>query len=165
VKNKQPPRMITLAERFPPSPPCQCDICQSYCQRPGWWTVDEAQRAIKAGFGARMMLEVSPEQTFCVLSPAFCGCEGNFALQGFADKGCTFLANGLCELHGTGLQPLECRYCHHARKGSGIRCHEALEGDWFTKKGQALVESWAQSMDLWNRYGADGNTTEGNHGK
>lgn len=46
-------------EKYPPSEPCCCKICRSYCIRPGWWTVEEAERALNAGYGARMMLEIS----------------------------------------------------------------------------------------------------------
>ena len=133
---------LTLREKFPPSPPCGCAVCRAFCQRPGWWTVNEAQDAIRAGFGARMMLEVSPERTFGVLSPAFAGCEGNFALQEYSRRGCTFLKNGLCELHKTNFMPLECRFCHHARLGAGKVCHAALERDWRTVCGQEAVSRW-----------------------
>jgi len=33
-----------------------------------WWTVEEAARAITAGYGGRMMLEMSPQRSFGVLS-------------------------------------------------------------------------------------------------
>ncbi|HWQ57780.1 MAG TPA: hypothetical protein VN540_02080 [Clostridia bacterium] len=132
----------SLEERYPPSEPCSCDVCRVYCTRPGWWSVEGAARAIKAGYGRRMMLEVSPELTFGVLSPAFRGCEGNFALQQYAGNGCNFLDDGLCELHGTGHEPLECLFCHHLRKGLGRKCHEDLEKDWRTPAGQALVRQW-----------------------
>ncbi len=89
-----------------------------------------------------MMLEISPEMTFGVLSPAFIGCEGSCAFQEYANNGCNFMKNGLCELHGTGFQPLECRYCHHIRKGLGMICHADIEKDWQTPAGQALVKSW-----------------------
>ena len=95
-----------------------------------------------AGYGSRMMLELSPELTFGVLSPAFRGCERGYALQTFAENGCTFLADGLCALHGTGFEPLECRFCHHTRKGRGQECHAALEADWHTSAGQRLVMRW-----------------------
>ena len=106
---KRRKRTLSLEERFPPSAPCSCDVCRSFCVRPGWWTVQEAARAIAAGYGKHMMLELSPERTFGVLSPAFRGCEGTFAFQEFAQNGCCFLKNGLCALHETGLEPLECR--------------------------------------------------------
>lgn len=142
----------SLYERYPPSEPCRCDVCKSYCRRPGWWTVTEAKQAIDAGYGLRMMLEMAPDFTYGVLSPAFRGCEANFALQEFAECGCNFLCDGLCELHHTGLQPLECRFCHHARNGLGTNCHAALERDWHTSAGQNLMIAWAKSTGLWQKY-------------
>lgn len=135
-------RNRSLEEKYPPSEPCGCEICRNYCARPGWWTVDEAQKAIDAGYGRRMMLEMSPELTFGVLSPAFKGCERNFALQECSKNGCNFFSNSLCELHGTGYEPLECLFCHHSRKGRGDKCHADLEQNWKTPAGQALVLSW-----------------------
>lgn len=132
----------SLQKRYPPSEPCGCEICKAYCIRPGWWTVSGAARAMAAGYGGRMMLEVSPDRTFGVLSPAFFGCEGNFALQEYANRGCNFLKEGLCELHGTGFEPLECLFCHHLRKGMGQKCHADLEKDWKTPAGRALVKEW-----------------------
>ncbi len=132
----------TLHKKYPPSEPCSCEICTAYCIRPGWWTVGQASKAIEAGYGNRMMLEVSPDLSFGVLSPAFKGCEMNFALQAFAQNGCNFLSEGLCELHGTGHVPLECRFCHHNRTGLGAACHEDIEKNWRTPAGQALIKTW-----------------------
>jgi hypothetical protein len=143
-KKKKYNKFKSLKERFPPSRPCSCEICRAYCTRPGWWTVEEAYQAIKAGYGHRMMLEIAPEMTFGVLSPAFKGCECNFALQIYAKNGCNFLHNGLCELHGTGYEPLECLYCHHSRKGLGQKCHQAIEEDWNRPAGQVLVKTWIE---------------------
>lgn len=137
-------RESALALAYPASEPCACEVCRRYCLRPGWWTVAEAAAALAAGHGGRMMLEIAPERTFAVLAPAFRGCEASFALQRFADRGCNFLADGRCELHGTGYQPLECRFCHHDRAGLGPQCHAALEHDWRTAEGRALVSKWAR---------------------
>jgi hypothetical protein len=137
-----------LSEKYPPSEPCTCEICSSYCVRPGWWTVEEAARALEAGYGNRMMLEIAPELTFGVLSPAFKGCETTFATNEFARNGCNFLKHDLCELYGTGHQPLECRFCHHDRRGLGPKCHAELEKDWKTPAGQDLVEKWIQQVGL-----------------
>jgi hypothetical protein len=117
--------------------------------------VEEAAKALKAGYGPRMMLEVSPEFTFGVLSPAFVGCEGNLALQEFKGNGCTFLKNGLCEIHTTSLLPLECRFCHHARLGKGEVCHRAIEQQW-RAIGQSLVNTWALKVGLWDKHGNNG---------
>ncbi len=135
-------RRLSLKEKYPPSVSCSCDICTSYCIRPGWWSVEEAARAMEAGLFGRMMLEISPEGTFGVLSPAFKGCEGKLALQACWGSGCTFLKNDLCELYDSGFEPMECLYCHHTRSGLGQKCHADLEKDWYTPAGQALVVRW-----------------------
>lgn len=88
---------INHAKRFPPSKPCACDICVSYCKRPGWWTVDEASWAIEAGYAHCMMIEMSPELTFAVLAPAFKGNEGSNAVKELVKNGCTFFKDKLCE--------------------------------------------------------------------
>jgi hypothetical protein len=147
AKKREP----SLEEKYPPSKPCSCGICTAYCMRPGWWTVDEAVRANEAGYGNRMMLEMSPDFSFGVLSPAFRGCEQYFALREFSHLGCSFLSNGLCELYGTGLEPLECRFCHHSRTGLGPMCHADIEKDWRTSKGQALVERWITENGIMKR--------------
>jgi hypothetical protein len=67
-----------LREKYQPSEPCSCHVRLGYCLRPGWWTITEAAKAIKAGYAGRMMLEISPEKPFGVLSPAFKGCETFF---------------------------------------------------------------------------------------
>jgi len=144
---------MNLIEKYKPSEPCTCDICKSYCSRPGWWTVEEADKVIRAGFANRLMLEISPDRDFGVLSPAFKGNESRYALQIFSKFGCTFLNNGLCELFGTGLQPLECRFCHHDRKGLGITCHLDIEKDWNTKHGKSLIVKWGNMIGFWQRQG------------
>ncbi len=136
----------TLAQKYPPSGPCTCEVCLGYCSRPGWWTVEQAEAALQAGYRDRMMLEIAPELTFGVLSPAFKGCEKSVATNQFARNGCTFLKNDRCELFGTGHQPLECRFCHHDRRGLGARCHTDLEKDWKTPAGQALVDWWIRQV-------------------
>ena len=141
-------RKKTLAEKYPPSEPCACEICNQYCVRPGWWTVEEAARAVSAGYGRRMMLELSPDRSFGVLSPAFKGNEGTYALKNYAERGCNFFVDQRCQLHGTGLQPLECRFCHHERVGLGLQCHAEIETDWNTPAGQDLVKRWMRQMKL-----------------
>lgn len=141
----------SLASRYPPSEPCSCQVCLAFCARPGWWTVAEAARALDAGYGPRMMLEMAPNRSFGVLSPAFKGNEQNFARQIFADQKCTFLKDNLCELFGTGFQPLECRFCHHDRPGQGPVCHADIEKDWNTPAGIALVVKWSKLTGFWER--------------
>jgi hypothetical protein len=141
-------KKIDLHAKYLPSEPCGCDICLAYCRRPGWWSVEQARAALEAGYGARMMLELAPEGGWGVLSPAFRGNEGFFATQEAAPNGCSFLKDNLCELFDTGFEPLECRFCHHDRVGQGPECHAALERDWHTPAGQALVREWSRLRKL-----------------
>lgn len=145
---RHPPKI--LKQKYPPSAPCSCEVCLSFCARPGWWTVAEAAKVIGDGFASRIMLEISPEHTIAVLSPAFKGCDAFFAVNEFAHNGCTFLEDGLCQLYGTDLQPLECRFCHHDRIGLGSKCHADLEKDWDSPAGRALVIEWLKLTGLWN---------------
>ena len=141
---------MDIHDRFPPSEPCACKTCLAFCARPGWWAVDEALQALDGGLGSRMMLEVAPDRSFGVLSPAFRGCEGMIATNNYALNGCTFLENSQCDLHGSGFQPLECRFCHHTRQGQGVICHEALEQDWARPLGRQLVRRWCKLTGLWD---------------
>lgn len=133
-----------LRAKFPPSEPCSCSICRSYCLRPGWWLVSEAQLAIQNGLAGKMMLEISPDKSFGVLAPSFKGNEGLIAMQVFSKNYCTFFVEGLCELFGKDYQPLECRFVHHRRKGQGVVCHSAIEKDWNTMAGKKLVQEWIE---------------------
>lgn len=133
---------------FPPSKPCSCDICLAYCRRSGWWSVHEAKQAIEDGMANRMMLEAVPDFSFFVLSPAFKGNEGYFALDVYSHNWCTFFVCGRCELFGTSYQPAECRFCHHERKGLGEVCHRALMRDWKTNGAKRIVTYWFRLMSL-----------------
>lgn len=144
MKRKFP--AIPISERFPPSEACDCTVCRAYCARPGWWSVEQARLAFLAGYGKSMMLELSPDHSFGVLSPAFRGCEGMFALQTFAHNGCTFLHRDRCKLHGTQFFPLECSFCHHSREGQGMLCHDALARDWDSPAGKLLVKDWIMQI-------------------
>jgi len=141
---------VNLSRRFPPSEACACEVCRGFCVRPGWWVVNEARQALNQGYARRMMLEISPDRAFGVLSPAFAGCEGAIASNRFAGRGCTFLRGGLCELFGSGVQPMECRFCHHERLGQGPACHAALEEDWRAPAGRALVARWCHLTGVWD---------------
>ncbi len=131
-----------LYRRFPPSEPCSCDVCRYFCHRPGWPLVSEARSAIESGLAGRLMLEFSPDRSFAVLAPAFRGNEAFFALAEYSVNICTFYSDGKCRIFGKPYQPIECRFCHHSRLGSGMACHEETGRDWNTAKGKRLVRQW-----------------------
>jgi hypothetical protein len=47
---------------------------------------------------------------------------------------------------------LECRFCHHERRGLGPKCHADLEKDWKTPAGQTLVDQWLRQVRLAHRW-------------
>ena len=144
---------IDISKLFPPSQGCDCEICRGYCKRPGWWTVEQAELALNKNYAHRMMMEISPEFDYAVLSPAFYGCGGLVATKQNSMNGCNFLKNGLCELHGTDLFPIECAFCHHDRVGQGIICHTYIAYDWKTLRGQKLVARWQKIVGFDKKYG------------
>ena len=141
-------RQHPLYKKFPPSEECSCSICRSYCQRPGWPLVEEVRLAIEAGLSHRLMLEFSPDHTFGILVPAFKGNEGYFALAVHKNNGCTFLQSGSCSIYDKLYRPLECRFCHHERKGEGLRCHLEIASLWNCSKGKRLVRNWMYQEGL-----------------
>jgi len=100
-----------------------------------------------------MMLEVSPQKDFAVLAPAFKGNECNYALQLYSNQGCTFLHNNRCELFGTGIMPLECRFCHHDRLGLGVKCHADIEEEWKSNDAKRLIIRWGNITGFWEKQG------------
>ncbi len=138
----------SLYTQFTPSKPCTCEICRYFCIRPGWWLVEEAQKAIKDGHANRMMLEFSSDFSFAVLSPAFKGNEAYFALQSFSKNKCTFFIEGRCSIFLKEYQPIECRFCHHDRLGLGGKCHCEIGKDWNTSKGKRLIKHWLNLCNL-----------------
>jgi hypothetical protein len=107
--------------------------------------VEQAAKAFSAGY-APYMLEISPDSPLEFWART--GGRRQGRIKHFSQNGCGFLKNGLCELHGTGLMPLECRFCHHDRIGRGKMCHLELEKDWNTTPGQILVRKWIDAMQL-----------------
>jgi hypothetical protein len=93
------------------------------------------------------------DHRFGVLSPAFKGNECNYSLQAFSKQGCTFLSGGLCELYNSGIQPLECRCCHHNRPGLGKKFHLDFEADWNSDDGKRLIVKWGNLTGFRERQG------------
>ena len=103
------------------------------------------------------MLEIAPDFAFAVLSPAFKGCEGAVAINEYSNAGCNFFTDELCELHGTKIQPLECRVCHHDRPGLGPKFHLEIEKQWNSPEGQALIVEWMKNTNFWEKLSNDPN--------
>jgi hypothetical protein len=141
--------------------PCSCGQCVSLCERnPGWMTPDEAMKAIAAGHRNRLMRdwlepcsELGNDERIYLLAAASIGCEGADApefglmdmmdmLMGNCSKGqCTFLKDGLCEIHQTDYKPKQCREslgCEH----SGPDNYE-MARLWNTNEGLKALAAWS----------------------
>lgn len=145
-------------------PVCSCAKCVELCKSaPGWFTPEEAMRAIKAGYGERLMRdwlepcpEVGNEERIMVLCPAVVGHEATDApeiscwveaLLGIWKKGtCCFLEDGLCSLHDTDYKPRQCR------EALGCKPDETDYTDnyeiarlWQSAAGAKAISAWEQS--------------------
>jgi hypothetical protein len=142
---------------------CTCERCVKMCQsRPCWGTPEDMKAIIDAGLGDRLMVdmdgyydsngfaEVGPR----VLCPGAVGHEGSdndmlHVSSGWGDRypsnPCTFLKDGLCELHALGLKPTEGRRvtCVHGDT-SWHGVHDEMENAWKTAEGSDLVEKWSE---------------------
>lgn len=132
------------------APPCSCPECTYMCKRPCWPTVSEARALIRAGYGPRLMLDAQCHENGTntwVLCPANKGHEGRIRpWYPVTYEGCTFLDGGKCELHNTGLKPLEGRAARHDIKYNGRELGRVFGCSWNTKVGRALVESWKRDV-------------------
>ena len=144
---------------------CSCKMCVSLCHRaPGWFAPDEAREAIKAGLAGRLMLDYwikVPDDVY-VLAPAAKGCEKDrapnteelfggmsFVESMFANpkKGtCTFLRDGRCDIHASGMKPLQCRSAMGC-KGTGLD-NTDMGKLWDNPEAQALVFEWMALVGL-----------------
>ena len=104
---------------------CRCPRCVAMCTKGACVpTPAEALALIKAGYASRLATYQpfigSTEQA--VVAPAVVGAEGGTRQR--TDGRCTFhSADGKCELHATGLKPLEGRIAHHTRDWIAVRMH------------------------------------------
>lgn len=130
--------------------------CES---NPGWMSPEDAEKAMEAGLAGRMMRDwYVSGGNIDVLAPASIGCEGRdapdmdlgsmlkFLIQGSWGKGrCTFLKDGLCELHDSGYKPMQCResYCCKSEGPSNLEMSEM----WDTPYGRQMVARWKDLVE------------------
>ena len=134
-------------------------------------TPQEAMQAIASGQSSRLMRDwLEPSDTLenkeriYVLAAASVGCEGRDAPQ-FADwqlmigdviKGqCTFLKDGLCELHETDYKPKQCRESLGCRAPLGPDNYE-MARLWDTEEGREALDLWFNTLtDFHQKLGID----------
>lgn len=161
--------------------PCQCPKCVKLCTRnPGWFTPDEAVRAIATGLADQLMLDwLEPDSSYnitekiWVLSPASQNCwgewhsgrkapewtdmhddGGHLLFGGSVWKGpCIFLHANLCRIHNTDFKPIECRSGRLCVDGNSDDTEHIEVGKlWNTDAARAIVADWKQKVN----YDGDG---------
>jgi Fe-S-cluster containining protein len=120
---------------------CSCATCVGMCEhRPCWGTPEEIEKIIEAGLGDRLMNDywIESPQDVQIFSPAIVGYEGRTAP--FMPIGaCTFLKNGLCELHDKGLKPLE---------GRTATCKSSKQArEQHNKVRKFIVDEWREKQN------------------
>lgn len=149
---------------------CKCYLCREACREaPCWGTPLEIENLMSAGYGDKLMayiitpghynipLPSFPDAwnkgTTTVIAPAKMGGNGaGYATEstssGITFRGrCVFLRgkgkNELCEIHGTGLKPVEGRVGYHDMSyNKAIRVRELIISTWNTDFGRRVAKMW-----------------------
>jgi Fe-S-cluster containining protein len=129
---------------------CSCKRCKEECRRcPGWFTPEEAVKAIEAGYAPRMSAVVQLHhktlRPITALAPSVIGSEGK---RYYHRAGrCTFLNHlDRCEIHRSGFKPVECRLGFSCRPSTNPNELEMF-AMWDTPEGKSAVEKWRSRPD------------------
>ena len=122
---------------------CTCSACVEMCGIcPCIPTPDEAEQMLDHGYGQRMSSrEVYKIDSFHILCPSVRGHECQHDMTHFSG-GCTFLKDGLCEIHDSGFKPLEGRAVHHDDDYSTEGMHEYIINRWDNREGRRVFRRW-----------------------
>lgn len=143
------------------------------CTRPCWGTPSEIQKIIDSGLGNRLYSDYwsrnSDHGDINMIQPALKGHESNNApFWPRNDHGCTFWKNGLCELHDSGMKPIEGRLAHHSKdyeaedKSLEMSVHEMVARTWDNEEGRQVYENWIKDHYI-EREEIDDETDDGVH--
>lgn len=124
---------------------CKCTTCKLMCkQSPCFSTPEEAVKLIQAGYQNRLAISIYADQETGEHFPAV---TGHFTKE----NGCVFQDEyGYCELHGTGLKPMEGRLAHHSMEDDGLRLHVARL--WHTPEGLEVIKNFPTDDQAWKLY-------------
>lgn len=125
---------------------CDCLKCSTMCQGPCCGTPKEMKELITRGFGSRLMFDDLPGGSD-LLKPALKGYEGKKAPWQTASKeGCTFWINGKCELHSSGLKPIQGKLAHHTlTDDDDMKIGNFIKQSWETKEAEEVINIWKKS--------------------
>jgi len=130
---------------------CDCERCSSMCHAPCCGTPDDMEKLIEAGYGERLMYDDWPGGPF-IIKPALKGYEGEGAPWGtFSMQGCTFWKNGKCELHESGLKPIQGKLAYHGHTEiEQNEIEEFIKESWDDQKNaKKVIKQW-KKLNNWN---------------
>jgi len=101
-----------------------------------------------AGFASRLMFDDWPFGAD-MLKPAMKGSEGERApWEVKTEEGCTFWKDGKCELHQSGLKPIQGKLAHHANTRAQIGEIEGLiRSSWDSDEATEVIERWKKEVN------------------
>lgn len=117
LKKRQCEARVVSKVGQPPSA-CSCERCVNMCKTPCMPTPYEVEALIDAGYQNRIALSI---WAFGMLA-GFIDRPIPTLMPAQVNGWCTFFHDGKCELHDTGLKPLEGRLAHHAHLDSREKC-------------------------------------------
>jgi len=131
---------------------CNCTKCQQMCHAPCCGSVDDFEKLIDGGYANRLMFDDLPSSSDGgdILKPALKGYEGKQAPWETASiKGCTFWKKGKCELHKSGLKPIQGKIATHEDMDEEYfeKFAETSKIDWESDRGLALIERWKKLVN------------------
>lgn len=114
---------------------CSCNVCKAMCkQSPCMGTPEDIEKIIDAGYKDKLMFSVWIDQKNGNHLPAIMPIKEN--------AGCVFQTReGLCELHASGLKPLEGKLAIHSMSDNGLR--RTVGYTWISQKGIDVFEKFA----------------------
>ncbi len=113
------------------------------CHAPCCGTPDEMHKLMEAGYGERLMVDDWPDGP-PMIKPAMKGYEGKISPWNTrSDEGCTFWKEGKCQLHSSGLKPLQGKLAHHSLEFNEISAIEnAIVAAWETERASEVIDMW-----------------------
>lgn len=129
---------------------CECERCSVMCQAPCCGTPEDINKLMKAGYANRLMFDDWPDWDggSDMLKPAMKGSEGSRApWETRTEEGCTFWKDGKCELHKSGLKPIQGKLVTHDSSDEQIQwIIDKIRRSWKTKKAKAVIKKWKKFM-------------------
>lgn len=124
---------------------CDCEKCSNMCQAPCSGTPEDMEKLIDHGYADRLSYDDLEPKPY-ILKPSLKGYEGKKQpwLTASPD-GCTFWKNGKCELHASGLKPIQGKLAHHDEtEKQRLEIQDFLVKSWEGQKGKKVIEMWKE---------------------